>query len=424
MAGAKASDCIQVNKELLAFIRKHYAIDSNITEKNRTLEQKLTQADVVFLGETHHDPLHQKWNGKIINALWTEDTQLLVEHRPVGSQEQLSGVRAEIASKAKQWDRGKSGTAALFDKLAKLSTMIPKDFKKIPFPEADVEKDLAKATKELIKRGTHLIENYITQTLAVEEAWAIIDGQIADILDEAEEESRSYDRIRLMFKQAYLRVWVLAAQQTLDRFLIELEGEMVERNSCMTHMIAEGLKEHNRVLLVAGSDHFNELLTDAQMKQVKNPVFTYLHQMNMRYAILIPLNDEAREMSKRILHIADADTDKIENHALNLVYQLRELKENEQNDDDFDTSGYSDHFHDSVKQVAELKELCLEAIRDVNIQAHEQAQAFHYSTGAICLRVHDLAKTIQLWNVIVELALADPDQKTGFSELIFAKDRT
>lgn len=424
MAGAKTSDGVQVSKELLAFIKKHYAIDSNITDKNRTLEQKLAQADVVFLGETHHDPHHQKWNGKIINALWTEDTQLLVEHRPVGNQEQLSGVSGEIASKAKQWDRGKSGTAALFDKLAKLSTMIPKDFKKIPFPETDIEKDPVKGTKELIKRGTHLIENYITQSLAVEAAWAIIDGQIANILDEAEAVPRSHDRIRLMFKQAYLRVWVLAAQQTLDRFLIELEAEMVERNSCMTHMVADALKEHKRVILIAGSDHFNELLTDAQMKQVKNPVFTYLQERKVRYAILIPLKDDAREISKRILHIADADTDKIEDHAMNLVYQLRELKENEQNGEDFDTSGYSDHFQNSLKQVAELKKMCIEAIRDVNIQAHEQAQEFHYSTGAICLRVHDLAKTIQLWNVIVDLALADPDQKTGLNEKIFAKDRT
>lgn len=404
---AKTSRGLAISKELLTFIKKHYVVETN-NPHARTLEQKLAKADVIFLGETHHDPYHQKWNGKIINALWEDQTALLVEHRPVGNQEQLSGVAPEIASKAKQWDRSKSGTSTLFDKLVKLSIMIPNDFRKITFPVADCKSEVDKATKELVKRATHLIENYISRPASVEEAWEIIDGQIANILDEADQSSK--DRLNLMFKQAYLRVWVLAAKQMLDRFLVELEAEMVARNNCMTQMIKEALKDHDRILLVAGSDHFNELLTDAKRKQVKNPVFTYLQSAKKHYAVLIPA---AAHVGKHALHIADADTDKIEVHALNLVSQLRELRENEQDEEDFAASGHSKHFHDSLEQVAGLKELCVEAIKDVTIQGHDEAQQYHYSTGAICLRVHDLAKTIQLWNVIAELALADPNQKNA-----------
>lgn len=394
---AKNAVCPPMSKELLSFIRKHYVVETNQSE-SKTLEQILNDSQVIFLGETHHESLHQKWNGKIIHALWADDTALLVEHKPVGSQEQLSGVAPEIASKAKQWDRTKSGTAALFDKLVKLSKLIPDDFRKLAFPENDVQK----ATKDLIKRATQLIDSFLIQPFLVEEAWNVIDQQIANILDEAESSAPSKDRINLMFKQAYLRVWVIAAKQTLDRFLIELEGEMVERNGSMTQAVADSLKNDKRVLLIAGSDHFNHLLTDAKLKRVKNPVFTYLQSKGFPYAVLIPVNDKkltaAREMTQRILHIGDADTDEIEQHALNLVAQLEEMREDE---------GDSKNFQKFIVEIAQLKELCMEAVKNATIQGHEKAQQFHYSTGAICLRIHDLTKTIQLWNVTVELALAD-----------------
>lgn len=409
----KVAEVAKLNKDLLEVVRKHYTLQTNLSATVKSLEKKLTEADIIFLGETHNDLQHQKWNGQIVNALWTKTTQLLIEHQPIGNKEQLSGVNAAIASTAKQWDSKESHTSVYFDKLMKLSSMIPGDFRKIEFPEADIKTELTKATRELVKRGTFFIENYFMQPLAIEEGWGIIDGQIAQILDEAESKKASLDRIDLMFKQAFLRLWVMAAQQTLDRFLIELDAEMIDRNSFMLRSIDDAMNTHEKILLVAGSNHFNPTVTDNQKRLILNPIFAYLDASGRTYTLLIPQAGKSQKMNPSILHIGDADTNEIENHALNLVHQFRDLKETEKLERNFDVSGHSPHFKNYLREIKELKELCLDTIRDVGIQDHKKAQNFYYSTGAICLRVHDLAKAIQLWNVVVELALADPDQKTG-----------
>jgi pheromone shutdown protein TraB len=207
-----------------------------------------------------------------------------------------------------------------------------------------------------------------------------------------------------MLKQAYLRVWVYAAFETLEAFLQTLEEELEERNGWMAKNIARTLHSGKKAILIAGSEHFHPMISGFKEEQVENPVLTFLNDNHRHYLILQPAHDEmldqAKEIREEFQDVIEAATSDLEREAVRLCEYLIE------HEDELATNKKMSRSLDDLKQ---LKEACIAIVEDVEIESHEQALKRPYMTGAICLRIDKVAKTIQIWNVIAEVALAQAE---------------
>lgn len=381
-------------EDLHLYIPHYYSVETNLP-KDVPLEDALHLSDVILLGESHDNPQHAEWNGAVVNALYMHDTELLIEHEPDGSTGQLEWVRPEIAKKAKQWDFIQTQTSLNFEKLIELSEMIPEPFWKITIANSKV----------LIYEASKLIDNYLVHPESVERVWSIVDHQMARILDDSKKKE---ERIYLMYKQAYLRVWAEAVLETIEQFLKSLEMEMEDRNSWMVKVVAKAFHNKKRVVLIAGTEHFAETIVTVEQETVVNPIFKYLNDVKKKYLLLQPFDEivpRAKEITNQFRDAAHADTRGLEDQ-VEAICKLLDGHGGEELEAFFDQAGEHEHYDSFFSEMELLKKECLTAIIDSQIQTHDESMRELYMTGAVCLRVEKLAKTVQVWNVLAQLALA------------------